>query len=154
MLVVVDLMQQRDRQRLDTLHCPWTPPPLLRPHPSIRRDVCEGIPLLGLTLPSPTSCGGCQQALGMPSPWGEGIPATSALLPSQNDVPRNVSLWKATGRLVKPLSRKQRHDVNANDPHTHKEGDAIIENSAYGSDSIFGRDNPEIRNCLISFPSL
>jgi hypothetical protein len=33
-------------------------------------------------------------------------------------------------------------------------GGAIIENSAYGSDSIFGRDNPEIRDCLISLPSL
>lgn len=37
--------------------------------------------------------------------------------------------------------------------HTREE-DTIRANSAYGSDSIFGRDNPEIRDCLISLPSL
>lgn len=68
-------------------------------------------------------------------------------------VPQNEGL-EAAGRLVKPLSRKLRHDLNANDLHTRQEGGATTANSAYSSDSIFGRDNPEIRDCLISLPSL
>lgn len=52
---------------------------------------------------------------------------------------------------VKPLSRKLQRAVNADDPPPG-EGVEIIENSAYSSDSIFGRDNPEIRACLISLP--
>lgn len=54
---------------------------------------------------------------------------------------------------VKPLSRKLQRACGECQRSPPEEGVEIIVNSAYSSDSIFGRDNPEIRACLISLPS-
>lgn len=120
-------------------------------------------PLYSPTLQKHTQTAGC---LLLPHPYFKaagshraqrlsesGRRSSAAPAPPCRAVPQNEGL-EAAGRLVKPLSRKLRHDVNANDPHTRQEGGATTANSAYSSDSIFGRDNPEIRDCLISLPSL
>lgn len=65
-----------------------------------------------------------------------------------------MCFWKVAGRFVKFFFRKSRYDVNVNDFYIREEGDIIIVNFVYSLDLIFGRDNFEIRDCLIFFLSL